>query len=566
MKSSVETLSSTRVKLTVEIPFGELSDSLAVAYKKIGSQVSIPGFRKGKVPARVIDQRVGRGAVLEEAVNEALPKAYEDAIAELGVTPISQPVVDVTELNDGENLTFTAEVDIRPEFELPEYAGVAVQVDDAEVTDEKIDEQLDALRKRFGTATPVERAAADGDLVLIDVVGKRDGEVLEDYSATALSYEVGSAGMVSGADEAIRGLSEGESRTFTFTPEEGERSGKELEITVTVQGVRDRSLPDADDEFAQLASEFDTLDELRADLRAQVERMELAGQGMAAREKLLDHLLAAVEIPVPESLVEAQLGEHFEDGHGDDAHRAEVRDNAQKSIKTQFILDKIADKEEMSVGQAELSAWLVSQAPRYQMNPDQFADALVKAGQVPMAVADVRRGKALAFVLQNANVTDASGNEVNLSALDEPSQQEKMQQLIEQAQAQAATAAAAVEVAEAELTEAELLEDELAEAELVEDELAEDELIEGEVLTDAIHEAVEEAELVEDGLAEDELPEDELPEDELPEAQVLRDAIHEAAEEDPAGSSLAESIAQRANEAAAAASSAKSDEKANGLA
>ncbi|MGV1036141.1 MAG: trigger factor [Candidatus Nanopelagicales bacterium] len=478
MKSSVETLSPTRVKLTVEVPFEEMSDSLAAAYTRISSQVTIPGFRKGKVPPRVIDQRVGRESVLEEAVNEALPAAYDAAITENEVVAVGQPQVEVTELEDNEKLVFTAEVDIRPEFELPEYAGLAVSVADTEVNDEKVTEQLDELRKRFATALPVERAAQDDDLVLIDVDGTLDGEKQEEYSATALSYEVGSAGMVNGADEAIRGLSEGETATFPFTPEEGEVAGQELSITVTVQGVRERSLPDADDEFAQLASEFDTLEELRGDLRERVERMALVEQGMEAREKALKQLLETVEIPVPQSLLDAQVAEHFEDGHGDDEHRAEVEENTSKSIRTQFLLDKIADTEELSVGQAELTQWLIAQAPRYGMSPDQFADALVQAGQVPMAVADVRRGKALATVLQKAAVTDASGNEVNLAALDQAEADEMEEELEE----------ALEELAEEEIAEeiVEELAEEIAE-EIVEEVIAEE-------IAEEIAEAVAEAE------------------------------------------------------------------------
>ncbi|MEI6623703.1 MAG: trigger factor [Actinomycetes bacterium] len=440
MKSSVEHLSPTRVKLTIEVPFEELAEALAAAYKRISSQVNIPGFRKGKVPAAVINQRIGREAVLEEAVNEAIPGLYDQAISEAGVVPLSRPTAEVTELIDGEKLVFEAQVDVRPEFDLPDYQGLQISVDDAEVTEGQIDEQLDALRKRFGTATPVERPAADGDLVLLDVIGRLDGEELEDFSATALSYEVGSDGMLTGADEAVRGLSKDEETTFAFTPEEGELHGADIDIQVTVRDVRELSLPEADDDFAQLASEFDTLDELRGSLRDGVERMALVDQGMAAREKALDLLLDATDIPIPESLLEEHLGEHFEDGHGDDEHREEVRAEAEKATKTRFILDKIADNEELSVGQGELTKWLMGQAPRYGMTPDQFAEALVQAGQVQSAIADVRRGKALALVLQKAVVTDASGNVVNLSALDEPTAEEQIAQLVEQAQAAAAAA------------------------------------------------------------------------------------------------------------------------------
>ncbi len=462
MNSSVETLSPTRVKLTVEVPFDDMSENIASAYKRIGSQVTIPGFRKGKVPSAIIDQRVGRGAVLEEAINEVLPGAYDAAVQENDLVAVGQPEVEVTEIADGDKFVFVAEVDIRPEFDLPDYTGIAVSVDDAEVNDEKVDEQLDELRKRFGTAVPVERAAADEDVVLLDVVGTLEDERIEEYSATALSYEVGSAGMVSGADEAIRGLSEGESANFTFTPEEGEFSGKEIELSIEVKGVRERSLPDADDEFAQFASEFDTLDELKADLRTKVERMALVEQGMAAREKVLEHLLEVIEIPIPESLVSAQTDEHFQDGHGDGDHKAEVEADARTSIKTQFVLDKIADAEALAVGQAELSQWLVTQAPRYGMAPDQFAEALVQAGQVQMAMADVRRGKALALVLQKAAVTDASGNEVNLSALDQAVEDELIDELEEELEDEL------VEEALEEAAEIEAIEEVIAEVDAAE--------------------------------------------------------------------------------------------------
>ena len=458
MKSSVETVSPTRVKLTVEVPFEELNDGILSAYKRIGSQVNIPGFRKGKVPSQIIDQRIGRPAVLEEAINELLPQVYESAIAENEIAVVSQPDVNVDEVKDGEPLTFTAEVDVKPEFELGDYAGIAVSVDDAEVSDEKVDEQLDELRKRFGTAVPVERPAKDDDVVLLDVEGTLDGVKLDEFSASAFSYEVGSAGMVSGADEAIRNLSEGESATFEFSPEEGEYEGKTIQIKLDVVGVRERTLPDADDEFAQMASEFDTLDELKADLRTRVERMALVEQGMAAREKVLDHMLEVVEVPIPESMLKSQVDEHFQDGHGDESHRSEVDENTRKAIKTQFILDKIADDEELVVGQAELAQWLVSQAPKYGMTPDQFADALVQAGQVQMAVADVRRGKALASVLQKAVVTDATGNEVNLSSLDEAVEAEEVEELVEELTEEI------VEEAEEEVAEIAEIEEEVAAA------------------------------------------------------------------------------------------------------
>jgi trigger factor len=189
---------------------------------------------------------------------------------------------------------------------------------------------------------------------------------------------------------------------------------------VSVVAVRERELPDADDDFAQLASEFDTIEELRADLRERLGRMRLLEQGYAARDKVAEALLAATEVPVPDTVVTQQVEEHFADGHGDEDHRAEVEAQTRDSLKTQLILDKIADVEELSVSEAELSTWLVQQAPRYGMSPDQFAQELVNAGQVPAAVAEVRRGKALAHVLEHATVTDTNGAAIDLAALSAP--------------------------------------------------------------------------------------------------------------------------------------------------
>lgn len=420
MKSSAETLSPTRVKLTVEVPFDELTPSLEAAYAVIAKQVSIPGFRKGKVPARIIDQRVGRAAVLEEAVNDVLPKAYEDALRENSVVPLGRPDVEVTELADGQSLTFTAEVDIRPEFDLPDYTGIAVEVEDAVVSDDDVEEQLTGLRGRFASLTPVERAAADGDILLVDLLGyEADGTSVEDLSGHALSYELGTDGMLPGFDDAVRGATAGEARTFEFTPEGGEYVGRPLTVNVTVSAVRERVLPEADDDFAQLASEFDTIGELREDIRTRLGRVRVMEQGMQARAKVHEALLGLVDFPLPEGVIRQEVEDHFADGHaGDDEHRAEVEREARDGLRSRLVLDKIAEAEEVSVGESELSAWLLQNAPRYGMSPDAFAQALVQAGQLPMAIGDIRRGKALAVVTTKARVVDASGRPVDLESVD----------------------------------------------------------------------------------------------------------------------------------------------------
>jgi trigger factor len=418
VKSDVETLSPTRVKLTVDLPFTELQPHLDAAYKRIAAQVTVPGFRKGKVPPRVIDQRFGRALVLEEAVNEAVPAAFDAAVAENDLKPLGSPDFDVKELNDGENIAFTVEVDVRPEFALPELDGFTVEVESAEPTDEEVAEQLDALRTRFATLRDVDRPAQDGDVVLVDLAGSCEGEEVEDLNASALSFEVGGKEEpLPGFDEAVRGASADEVRSFSFPAEAGQYAGKDIDVTVTVTKVRERELPEADDDFAMMASEFDTIDELTEDARTRLVRAKRLDQGVQARTRLHDALLAAVDFPLPESLVAREIEEHFEDGHGDEEHRAEFETEAKGRIKSAILFDRIAEENDLSVAQEELSAWLMQQAPRYGMTPEQFANELVNAGQVNSAVTEVRRAKALAFVMEQARIVDPTGAEVDLDAL-----------------------------------------------------------------------------------------------------------------------------------------------------
>ncbi len=438
MKSDLETLNPTRVKLTVEVPFEELKPSLDAAYRKIGSQVTIPGFRKGKVPPRVIDQRFGREMVLEEAVNDALPKFYGDAVEANDVKVIGQPDVDVTELADGEHLTFTAEVDVRPEFDVPQYDGLEVTVDDAEVTDDEIVEQLDGLRARFGTLTGVDRAVADGDFLSIDLAAVVGGEAVPDLTAKGLSYQVGGGALLEGLDDAVIGLTAGETRDFTTTLVGGDHAGEEATVTVEVKSVKERELPPLDDDFAQTASEFDSLDELRADIRSRVENMKKVQQGVQARDRVLEKLLDSLDLPLPEGVVKAEidarnhsLGHQLEqagmsrddffaaEGQTEDEFDAELLKSTRDAMTAQFVLEKIVEKEQLSVNEQELTEHLVRTAARYGMSPDQFVQQVVQAGQVPMLVSEVVRGKALALVLERAKVSDESGREVDLEALRE---------------------------------------------------------------------------------------------------------------------------------------------------
>ncbi|MFC9507079.1 trigger factor [Streptomyces sp. NPDC057002] len=434
MKSAVETLNPTRVRLTVEVPFEELKDSLDAAYKKINQQVTVKGFRKGKVPARVIDQRFGRGAVLEEAVNDALPKFYTDAVNEAELNPLGQPEVDITELKDGETLNFTAEVDIRPTIEIPDYSGIEVEVDAVEVTEEDVDKAVEELRERFASTAPVERAAEDGDVVTIDLEAKVEGEVLEDGVADGVSYTIGSGELLDGIDDAVTGVEAGGEATFTSELKGGSAAGKEAEVTVKVTQVAKRELPELDDEFAQLASEFDTIEELRADSRKRLENMKQYDQATQAQERVLEKLLELVEVPVPDKLLEDEVNtrkhnlEHHQLGQmGLDLEKyleiqgktaeefdAETKEAAVKGIKTQFVLDELVKQEKLNVSQEELTEHLMRRAASSGMSPDQFAQAVVEGGQVPLLVGEVARGKALAVVVEKAAVKDTNGEVVDL--------------------------------------------------------------------------------------------------------------------------------------------------------
>ncbi|MEU6123850.1 trigger factor [Streptomyces sp. NPDC047123] len=439
MKSAVETLNPTRVRLTVEVPFEELKDSLDAAYKKINQQVTVKGFRKGKIPARVIDQRFGRGAVLEEAVNDALPKFYTEAVNEAELNVLGQPEVDITELKDNETLNFTAEVDIRPAIEIPDYSGIEVEVDAIEVSDEDVDKAVEELRERFASTSPVERAAEDGDVVTIDLEAKVEGEVLEDGVASGVSYTIGSGELLEGIDEAVKGLEAGGEATFSSELKGGSAAGKESEVTVKVTQVAARELPSLDDDFAQLASEFDTLDELKADSRKRLENMKQYDQATQAQERVLEKLLELVEVPVPEKLLadeiqtrthnleHHQLGQMGLDldkyleiqGKSREEFDAETKEQAEKGIKTQFVLDELVNKEKLNVNQEELTEHLMRRAQSSGMSPDQFAQAVVEGGQVPMLVGEVARGKALAVVVEAATVKDTNGEIVDLEDEDE---------------------------------------------------------------------------------------------------------------------------------------------------
>lgn len=436
MQSTVETLSPTRAKLTVEVPFEELKPSLDKAYKEIAQQINVPGFRRGKVPPMVIDRQVGRGAVLEQAINEILPDKYMEALQANSIEPLAQPEIEVTKIEDNETLEFTAEVDIKPEFEIPEYHGVEAKVDDVTLTDEEVEEQVAALRERFATLTDVDRAAADGDFVTIDLAATQDGEAVEGAEVTGLSYKVGRGGMLDGMDEALDGMSAGEEKVFSSELVGGDLMGEPVDVSITVTQVQEQELPELDDEFAQLASEFDTADELVADVRERLGRGKRLEQAAEARDAVLEVLLDKVDVPLPDALVADELTQrrqaveqqlmragltmekHLEEeGQTIEEFEAELDRRVRDALVAQFILDGIAQKEEVGVEQQDLSDHIVRRAQASGQDPQEFANHMFEHNHIPDLVQEIVRGKALAIVVEGATVTDESGEMVELANL-----------------------------------------------------------------------------------------------------------------------------------------------------
>ncbi|MDN4615125.1 trigger factor [Leifsonia sp. F6_8S_P_1B] len=419
MKTTVEKLSPTRAKLTISVTPEELKPSIAHAYEHIAEQVTIPGFRKGKVPPPIIDQRVGKAAVLEHAVNEGLDGFYRRAIEENDVRPLGRPEADITEWPDEKDfsgdLLLTIEVDVRPEVSLPSFDDITLTVDAAEVADSDVEEELDRLRSRFGTLVTVDRPAKTGDFAQIDLVATIGDEEVD--TAANISYEIGSGELIEGIDEALDTLTAGETTTFEAPLMGGDHEGENAQITVTLNAVKERELPEADDEFAQISSEFDTIAELRDSLRTQVERAKSFGQGTAARDQLVDKLLELVEIPVPEQLVEDEVHRHLEQENRleDDVHRAEVKESSEKTFRTQILLDEVAQQEDVKVSQDELTQYLVQGAAQYGMDPNEFVKILSENGQIPSMVGEVARNKALAIILGKVKVVDTDGKAVDLS-------------------------------------------------------------------------------------------------------------------------------------------------------
>jgi len=477
VKTDVEELGPTRVKLTIEVPFEELKPSLDQAYREVAKQVRVPGFRPGRVPPQIIDQRFGRAVVLEQAVNDAVPKLYGQALEEHEVYALGQPDLEITNLDDGKQLAFTAEVDIRPKFELPDLEGMPVTVDDTQVTPDEVEEYIGRLRDRFASLKGVDRPVEQGDYVSIDLSAAVGGKPVEDAQASGLSYEVGSGNLLDGLDEALTGMSGGDTATFTAELAGGQQAGEQADVTVTVHSVKVKELPELDDEFAQSASEYDTLGEFRAGTRERLESVKRMQQASQARERALDALLNRIDIPLPERVV-AQEIERREESMTEQLERSgstreqyleargltsgeldsELSADARRFVKAGFVLDQVAIAEKIGVEQEELNSYVIEQAYRLGVPPDRLAKEITDRGQLGIAVTEVLRSKALTLIAERAAVTDESGEPVDVRAL---------------MAAEGLEGAGAAPVADADIAEGETAEADTAEADTAEAETAE---------------------------------------------------------------------------------------------
>lgn len=420
MKTNVEKLNPTRVKLTIEIDQEGFKPTLDKAYKTISGQVNIPGFRKGKVPSQVLDQRVGKDSIIAQAINDGMDDFYRAALAQEKLLPLQSPEVDIKSAPSADDiakpLIIELEVEVRPEFKLPEYKGAKAKVEPVKVAKMDIETELDALRARFGTLKTVDRPAKKGDFTTIDLSAEINGKQID--TATDISYEIGSGQLLDGIDEALETLTAGETTVFRSKLVGGDMAGQEAEVTVTLKAVKERELPKADDEFAQLASEFDTLKELQADIERKLEVQLARKQILQARDIIVDDLVAKAKIPVSEAAIKREVDAHLE-GEGrmqDDEHRKEVTEESTKNFQVQLLLDAIVEAESIRADDQELIEYLAASARGYGMDPNEFIRQIANAGQVAYYAGELARRKAVDFLVQNAEITDTKGNKVEYQA------------------------------------------------------------------------------------------------------------------------------------------------------
>jgi len=432
VKSTVEKLSPTRVKLVIEVPFDELKEEFDKAYKTIAEQVNIPGFRKGHAPAKLIENHVGRGAVLEQVINDMMPSRYEKACTENDVQPLSTPDVDVTKIDDPNLIEFTAKMDCRPEIKIPDFKGKEISVEPRRATDEIAEQGLKDLQERFATLKGVDRPAKEGDFVSLDLSAKVNGEELKEAETKGLSHRIGQGDLIEGLEDALVGMKAGESKTFTSKLVAGDHANEEADITVVLQKVQEQELPELDDDFAQMASEFDTLDELKEDLAKRANDAAKSEQAANLRDAVLSALIEEANFDIPKGIVEEQAQGQIQQvlsqfggdenilksilesqGSDLDSFYDEAKKSAEEATRTWLLLDALAEELSVEISQNDLTEAVVAQARQNNMEPEQFVQAVQQQGQLASLFSDVRRNKALFTVVRDVVAKDTEGNSLD---------------------------------------------------------------------------------------------------------------------------------------------------------
>lgn len=432
MKTTVERESPTKVRLLVEVEPSEIDKLTSDTVRKLSQEFKVPGFRKGKVPRQVLESRMGKDAIRQRMLEDSLPRLYTDAAKEESLRPVATPDIEVTDF-DGDSLSFTATVEVRPEVHLPNYREMEIERPSAKATREEIDDRLDVLRKRFATLDPVARNAEPGDHLLIDVKTSIHDQKIDEASANDFMYELGSGTLAPELDTELTGKRAGDIVKFnTILPERlsKDHGGEEVTMTVIVKEVNAKRLPEIDDEFAKTASEFDTIEELEGEIRDRIEEYKGVQADREIRNRLLDELIDLAAVPVPESLVQAEADARMEAllrevrQHGmslpdylevlkmnEDELRAAQRRAAERSIGADFLLDEIAKAEGMNVTRAELDEEVERLSKRAGKTPDELRRDIVQAGRVEALAGDILRRKVLDYLVEQANITDEANPE-----------------------------------------------------------------------------------------------------------------------------------------------------------
>lgn len=448
MKTSLEQLEPTKVKLTVEVEPARVQRAFDQAARHLSQDIQLPGFRKGKVPRRLLESKIGKGAIAQHAMEDFLGEFYAEAVQTEDVRPVAPPELDLQHFDEEDGCAFEATIQVRPEIELPDHEGISVTFPDHEVTDADVEEQLEQMRERFAEVEEVDRAARRGDYVTIDLTVRKEGEVIEDATAEDAMYEVGSGGVTPKLDEELPGSVAGQTLTYVDElPEDyPEYGGQKVEFTVEIKDVRAKELPPLDDDFAMTASEFDTIDELREDIRRNLRQRRMGEARQTLRSQILEAYLALVDVPLPEAMVEdeaesrlqqirdqaEQYGLSFEElvemqGGDPEELTANIHEQSAESVKARLVLEALAEQLDIEAEVPDLEQEIMRHAYQRNVDPSELARAIDEQGSMGVLAGDVIRRKTLDLLVEAAEVEGAPSREALIElGFEQPDEDEEL--------------------------------------------------------------------------------------------------------------------------------------------